>query len=60
MAALDYALEPVSVRLRLALAWGTVPFAAARAAVVNRRRLGRATRCLRRRSSSAFARGPLT
>jgi Sulfotransferase family len=61
MGALGYALEPVSVsRPRLALAWGTVPFAAARAAILNRKRLGRASQYLRRRSSSAFARGPLS
>lgn len=60
MAALDYPLEPVSVsRARLALAWGTVPFAAGRAAILNRKRLGRAGQYLRRRTGAAFARGPL-
>jgi hypothetical protein len=61
MAELDYPLEPVSVsRTRLALAWGTVPFAATRAAILNRKRLGRARQYLRRRTGSAFARGPLS
>jgi len=60
MGELGYELAPVSVSpLRLAWAWGTVPFAAARAAVVNRGRLGRATQYLRRRAGSAFSRGPL-
>ena len=60
MGELGHELAPVSVSpLRLAWAWGTVPFAAARAAVVNRGRLGRATQYLRRRAGSAFSRGPL-
>jgi hypothetical protein len=57
---LGYAREPVSASpLRLAWAFGTAPVAAARAAVVNRARLGRATQYLRRRAGSAFSRGPL-
>jgi hypothetical protein len=60
MGELGYELEPVSVSpLRLAWAWSTVPLAAARAAVVNRGRLGRATQYLRRRAGSALSRGPL-
>jgi Sulfotransferase family len=57
---LGYAPDNVSVSpLRLAWAWGTVPFAAARAAVVNRQRLGKATQYLRTRAKTAFSRGPL-
>jgi hypothetical protein len=60
MEALGYAFEPVSISPpRLALAWAAAPFAAGRAAVANRERLGRATQYLRRRTSSAFARGRL-
>jgi hypothetical protein len=51
----DERVSPV----RLAWAWTTVPFAVARAAVVNRQRLGRAGQYLRRRAGSALARGPL-
>ncbi|HUK95653.1 MAG TPA: sulfotransferase [Gaiellaceae bacterium] len=46
-------------RARLAWAFGTAPFAAARAGVANRARLGRASQYLRRRAGSAFSRGPL-
>jgi hypothetical protein len=57
---LGYAPDDVTVSpLRLGWAWATAPFAAARAAVVNRRRLGRAGQYLRRRAGSALARGPL-
>ena len=57
---LGYAPDDVSVSpVRLAWAWGTVPFAAARAAVVNRQRLGKATQYLRTRAKTAFSRGPL-
>jgi len=57
---LGYAADEVEVSpVRLAWAWGTVPFAVARAAVVNRRRLGRAGQYLRRRAGAALARGPL-
>jgi hypothetical protein len=45
--------------LRLAWAWGTVPFAAARAALVNRNRLGKTTQYLRTRARAAFSRGAL-
>jgi hypothetical protein len=57
---LGYELEAVSASpARLAWAWGTAPFAAARAAVVNRKRLGKTTQYLRTRAASAFSRGPL-
>ncbi|HSS80514.1 MAG TPA: sulfotransferase [Gaiellaceae bacterium] len=57
---LDYTPDHVTVSpVRLALAWATVPFAAARAAVVNRQRLGKATQYLRTRARTAFSRGPL-
>ena len=57
---LGYTLDDVSVSPpRLAWAWATVPFATARAAVVNRRRLGRAGQYLRTRARAAFSRGPL-
>jgi hypothetical protein len=57
---LGYALDDVSVSpVRLAWAWGTVPFAAARAALVNRQRLGKATQYLRTRARTAFSRGTL-
>jgi sulfotransferase family protein len=60
MSQLGYAPDDVEVTTaRLAWAWGTVPFAAARAAVVNRQRLGRAGQYLRRRAGAALARGPL-
>jgi hypothetical protein len=45
--------------LRLARAWGTVPLAAARAAVANRNRLGKTTQYLRTRARAAFSRGAL-
>jgi hypothetical protein len=57
---LGYAADDVEVSpTRLAWAWGTVPFAAVRAAVVNRQRLGKATQYLRTRARAAFSRGPL-
>jgi hypothetical protein len=57
---LGYGPDDVEVSpVRLAWAWSTVPFAAARAAVVNRRRLGKATQYLRTRARTAFSRGPL-
>ena len=57
---LGYAPDDVTVSpLRLAWAWGTVPFAAARAAVVNRQRLGKTTQYLRTRARAAFSRGAL-
>jgi Sulfotransferase family len=55
-----YTREPVSVsRPRLVLAWAAAPFAAGRAAFVNRRRLGRATQYLRRRGGAALSRRSL-
>ena len=57
---LGYEPDDVTVSpLRLAWAWGTVPFAAARAAVVNRQRLGKTTQYLRTRARAAFSRGAL-
>jgi hypothetical protein len=57
---LGYARELVKASpARLAWAYGTAPLAAARAAAVNRARLGRATQYLRRRAGSAFSRGRL-
>jgi hypothetical protein len=57
---LGYTPDDISVSpLRLAWAWGTVPFAAARAAVVNRQRLGKTAQYLRTRAKMAFSRGPL-
>ena len=57
---LGYVPDDVSVSpVRLAWAWATVPFAAIRAAVVNRQRLGKATQYLRTRAKTAFSRGPL-
>jgi hypothetical protein len=57
---LGYAPDGVNVSpLRLAWAWGTVPFAATRAALVNRKRLGKATEYLRTRAKTALSRGPL-
>jgi Sulfotransferase family len=46
--------------LALGWAWTTAPFAAARAAVVNRQRLGRATQYARRRVASGFSRRKLS
>jgi hypothetical protein len=43
----------------IAAAWASAPFAAARAAALNRARLGRAVQYVRTRSGTAFARGPL-
>lgn len=54
--------EPVPVdasALAVAGAWAGAPFAAVRAGVANRRRLGRTTQYLRRRGASALSRGPL-
>jgi hypothetical protein len=60
MRQLGYDLDPVEPsRLRVARAWSTVPFAVARAAVLNRHRLGKATQYLRSRATAAFASGPL-
>jgi hypothetical protein len=57
---LGYDREDVPTpKLRLAWAFGTVPVAAARAAIVNRARVGRALQYVRLRAASAFARGPL-
>jgi hypothetical protein len=57
---LGYTPDEVTVSpVRLAWAWATVPFAAARAAVVNRQRLGKATQYVRTRARTAFSRGPL-
>jgi hypothetical protein len=57
---LGYAREAASVSpARLAWAFGTAPFAAARAAFVNRDRLGRATQYVRRRGGAALSRRPL-
>src|SRR5262249_17751575 len=57
---LGYPREPVSVsRPQLALAWAAAPFAAGRAALVNRRRLGRATQYLRRRGGASLSRKSL-
>ena len=60
LSALGYAPDDVEVSAaRLTWAWGTVPFAAARAAVVNRQRLGKATQYVRTRARAAFSRQPL-
>ena len=57
---LGYATQPVSSSTaRVAWAWATAPVAAARAAAVNRSRLGRPLQYVRARAGSAFARGPL-
>ena len=57
---LGYEQKPVEVsRLRLAAAWAVLPIAAARAAIVNRSRLGRVTQYVGRRAASAFAHGRL-
>jgi len=57
---LGYTPDDVEVsRARLAWAWGTVPIAAVRAAVVNRQRLGRASQYVRTRARAAFSRAPL-
>ena len=57
---LGYAREPVRASpVRLAWAFGTAPLAAARAAAVNRARLGRTTQYLRRRGGAALSRRPL-
>jgi sulfotransferase family protein len=57
---LGYAKAPVSASTaRVAWAWATAPVAAARAAAVNRGRLGRPLQYVRSRAGSAFARGPL-
>jgi len=57
---LGYEREPVRASpVRLAWAFGTAPLAAARAAAVNRARLGRATQYLRRRGGAALSRRPL-
>jgi hypothetical protein len=55
-----YEREPVPTpALRLTWAFATVPFAAGRAAVQNRARLGRVSQYARTRVGSAFGRGPL-
>jgi len=60
MRELDYEPAPARISgMSYAAAWLTVPFATARAAVANRRRLGRVLGYVRRRSALAFARGPL-
>lgn len=57
---LGYEREPVPTPpLRLTWALATVPFAAARAALVNRARLGRVSQYARTRVGSAFGRGSL-
>jgi hypothetical protein len=57
---LAYEREPVPTPpLRLAWALATVPFAAGRAALVNRARLGRTSQYVRTRAGSAFGRGSL-
>ena len=57
---LGYAKEPVRASYgALAGAWATAPFAAARAAVINRDRLGKLSHAARRRAGAAFKREPL-
>jgi hypothetical protein len=46
-------------KVSVGLAWAAAPFAAARAAALNRARLGRALQYARTRAGSALARGPL-
>jgi sulfotransferase family protein len=54
---LGYARDPVRAsRTAAARAWATVPYAVARAAVLNRDRLGRATEYAWRRASAGFSR----
>jgi hypothetical protein len=57
---LGYARDPASVS-PVVLGWtfAAAPFAAARAAVLNRDRLGRATQYMRRRGGTALSRRPL-
>ncbi len=60
MVELGYPFEPIEPsRLRLARSWAGAPFAVGRAAMLNRRRLGKATQYVRRRAGAAFSRGPL-
>jgi hypothetical protein len=57
---LGYEREPVPTPpLRLGWALATVPFAAGRAALANRSRLGRTSQYVRTRGGSAFGRGSL-
>ena len=57
---LGYERDPVRPSpARLGWAYATVPFAAGRAAVLNRARLGRATQYVRTRAGAAFSRGSL-
>jgi hypothetical protein len=57
---LGYERQPVPTSpLRLTWALATVPFAAGRAAVHNRARLGRVSQYVRTRAGSAFGRGSL-
>ncbi|HEY7018683.1 MAG TPA: sulfotransferase [Gaiellaceae bacterium] len=57
---LGYVREDVPASpTRLAWTWTTAPFAAGRAALVNRARLGRTTDYVRRRAAAAFSRDSL-
>ncbi len=58
---LGYGKDPVQASpLTLGWAWTTAPFAALRAAVLNRQRLGRATQYARSRVASGFSRRRLS
>ncbi len=60
MGPLGYAREPVPASYgTLTWAWATAPLAAARAAVINRDRLGKLSHAARRRAGAAFKREPL-
>jgi len=52
-------LEQLGTPAPHAAAWLSVPYATARAAVANRRRLGSAVEYVRRRGSLAFSKGSL-
>ncbi len=57
---LGSAREPVPASYgAVTRAWATAPFAAARAAVINRDRLGKVSHAARRRAGAAFSRKPL-
>jgi hypothetical protein len=57
---LGYEREQVPAsRTRVAAAWATTPVAVARAAVLNRRRLGRVSEYVRTRAGAALSRGQL-
>jgi hypothetical protein len=57
MGELGYARDPVRASPpAVARAWATAPYAVARAAVLNRDRLGKATQYAWRRASAGFSR----